>query len=156
MAHKIKPCIVFIDEIDCLTRKRSAFDRDWNASMKSQFLTLWDGLKSESSQIIVLGATNRREDIDEAFLRRMPLQVKIELPDARQRESILRVLLADVETPRPLNLRLIAEKAVGLSGSDLREVCRRALINAPFSEDVYQVDEYDIIDCIADIQTQFI
>ena len=82
------------------------------------------------------------------FLRRMPLQVRIELPDARQRESILRVLLADVETPRPLNLRLIAEKAVGLSGSDLREVCRRALINAPFSDDVYQVGEYDIIDCI--------
>ena len=51
--------------------------------MKSQFLTLWDGLKSESSQIIVLGATNRREDIDEAFLRRMPLQVKIDLPDAQ-------------------------------------------------------------------------
>lgn len=152
LAHKLKPCIIFIDEIDCLTRKRSAMDRDWNASMKAQFLSLWDGLTSEASQIVVLGATNRREDIDEAFLRRMPLQVCIGLPDAAQRTAILKVLLSDVDLPPTFKYSIVAERSQGLSGSDLREVCRRALIAADFSDGQYAVGEYDFVACIASVK----
>ena len=75
LAKKIQPCIIFIDEIDSLTRKRNDVDAGWNITMKSQFLSMWDGLNTDrKTQIVVLGATNRRKDIDEAFMRRMPLQ----------------------------------------------------------------------------------
>lgn len=55
LARKIKPCVVFIDEIDSLTRKRNPMDRDWNLTMKSHFLALWDGIASSelNSQILV-------------------------------------------------------------------------------------------------------
>ena len=55
LARKIKPCVIFLDEIDALTRKRSPLDRDWNLTMKSHLLSLWDGLLSSelNSQIIV-------------------------------------------------------------------------------------------------------
>lgn len=55
LARKIKPCVIFLDEVDALTRKRSPMDRDWNLTMKSHLLTLWDGLLSSdlNSKIIV-------------------------------------------------------------------------------------------------------
>lgn len=56
LARKIKPCVIFIDEIDALTRRRNPLDRDWNLTMKSQFLSLWDGIVSSelNSQILVI------------------------------------------------------------------------------------------------------
>lgn len=55
LARKIKPCVIFIDEIDAFTRRRNPMDRDWNLTMKSQFLSLWDGIVSSelNSQILV-------------------------------------------------------------------------------------------------------
>ena len=88
LARKLAPVIVFIDEIDCITRRRGG----GSASMKSQFLMLWDGISGSDDRILLLGATNRRQDIDEAFLRRMPVQIFIGLPDALQRRDILRVV----------------------------------------------------------------
>lgn len=130
LARKIAPVIVFVDEIDALTRKRGAFDREWSAGMKSQLLTYWDGLYSDDDcKVMVLGATNRPQDIDEAFLRRMPVQVKIDLPGSSQRTSILSILLSDLECSGNIDIDLIAEKSIGCSGSDLHEVCRRAVLS---------------------------
>lgn len=135
LAQKIQPCIIFIDEIESLTRRRSELDSGWSSTMKSQFLTLWDGLLSnrQSKRIVLLGATNRRQDIDEAFLRRMPLQMRVSLPDAQQRIQILRVLLSDVKTKDDMDLEMLADRMAGLSGSDMREICRRVVMGASLS-----------------------
>lgn len=120
-----------MDEIDSLTRRRSPFDRDWTSSMKAQFLTLWDGLLSDpDGQVIVMGATNRRDDIDEAFLRRMPLQLFVPMPDQGARESILRKMLQGIPVDDKFNYDRLAEECQGYSGSDLRELCRRVVVEA--------------------------
>ena len=122
-------------------------DRDYNSSMKSQFLTLWDGLLSDqggASQVVVLGATNRREDIDEAFLRRMPLQLYVPMPDTGQREGILRILLHGIDLYHGFSHKRLAERTVGFTGSDLRELCRRVVVEAHLSQSE-EIREQDFV-----------
>lgn len=131
LARKIAPVIIFVDEIDALTRRRTSGDREWSAAMKSQLLGLWDGLPSNSQgRIVIMGATNRPQDIDEAFLRRMPLQIKVELPGEQQRRQILGIFLADLRLPiGSVDIDQLARETHGLSGSDLHELCRRTVLH---------------------------
>ena len=131
LAHKIQPVILFIDEIDSITGRRGrGVDGEWEQMSKGQLLTGWDGIgRTAAEKIIVLGATNRRDDIDEAFLRRMPLQLYVGLPNTSQRKHILKILLGDVDQviDNPtFEWDQIAEMTLGLSGSDLAEVCRKS------------------------------
>lgn len=108
LARKAQPSIIFIDEIDSFLRERNKGDHEATAMMKAEFMryvnpcsfshsstsvlssySLWDGLLSDSDRILILGATNRKQDIDPAFLRRMPRQFPLPLPNAAQREKIL-------------------------------------------------------------------
>ncbi|CAN9513542.1 unnamed protein product [Ophioblennius macclurei] len=127
LAVKIQPCIVFIDEIDSFLRNRSSLDHEATAMMKAQFMSLWDGLDtSATTQVMVMGATNRPQDVDPAILRRMPTTFHVGLPSTRQRQDILRLILAGENLSNAINLKEIAEKTEGYSGSDLRELCRDA------------------------------
>ncbi|XP_071774773.1 outer mitochondrial transmembrane helix translocase [Centroberyx gerrardi] len=127
LAVKIQPCIIFIDEIDSFLRNRSSLDHEATAMMKAQFMSLWDGLEtSTSSQVMVMGATNRPQDLDPAILRRMPTTFHVGLPNTRQRQEILKLILAGENLSNAINLKEIAEKTDGYSGSDLRELCRDA------------------------------
>jgi len=94
--------------------------------MKAEFMTLWDGLTSSSDRILVLGATNRPNDIDSAVLRRMPKRFAVSLPDASQRLKILSLLLRGTALEPGFPMELLARQTEGLSGSDLKEVCRSA------------------------------
>ncbi|KAI3372310.1 hypothetical protein L3Q82_022808 [Scortum barcoo] len=110
LAVKIQPCIIFIDEIESFLRNRSSLDHEATAMMKAQFMSLWDGLDTSSTtQVMVMGATNRPQDMDPAILRRMPTTFHVGLP-----------------LSNAINLKEIAEKTEGYSGSDLRELCRDA------------------------------
>lgn len=82
LANKIQPVIIFIDEIDSFLRARRGDDHECTATMKTQFMTLWDGLTTSQRQnrILIIGATNRPEDVDGAILRRMPQMFYIGLP----------------------------------------------------------------------------
>ncbi|XP_034025509.1 ATPase family AAA domain-containing protein 1-A-like [Thalassophryne amazonica] len=111
LAAKIQPCIIFIDEIDSFLRNRSSQDGEAIAMMKAQFLSLWDGLQG-SGQVMVMGATNRPYDIDPAILRRMPTAFHVKLPVSSS-----------------IDLKEIAEQTEGFSGSDLKEICRNAVIH---------------------------
>ncbi|XP_014825896.1 PREDICTED: ATPase family AAA domain-containing protein 1-A-like [Poecilia mexicana] len=127
LAIKIQPCIIFIDEIESFLRNRSSLDHEATAMMKAQFMSLWDGLDTTlTTQVMVMGATNRPQDVDPAILRRMPATFHVGLPNAKQREDILRLILAGENLSNAINLREIAEKTDGYSGSDLRELCRDA------------------------------
>ncbi|OSC98011.1 ATPase [Trametes coccinea BRFM310] len=126
LARKTQPSIVFIDEIDSFLRERTKGDHEVTGMMKAEFMTLWDGLTSSTDRILVLGATNRPNDIDSAILRRMPKRFSIGLPDVDQREKILNLMLKDISLAPGFSIRALAEQAEGLSGSDLKELCRNA------------------------------
>jgi len=94
--------------------------------MKAEFMTLWDGLTSGSDRIIVLGATNRPNDIDAAILRRMPKRFAIGLPDVTQRQKILELMLKDTTLASAFSIKALADSTAFMSGSDLKELCRNA------------------------------
>ncbi|CUM64077.1 uncharacterized protein PRCAT00001666001 [Priceomyces carsonii] len=128
LANKLQPCIIFIDEIDSFLRDRSSNDHEVSAMLKAEFMTLWDGLKS-NGQIMVMGATNRKDDIDDAFLRRMPKMFSVGKPDASQRRSILTKILKGAKLDsEDFSIDVLVSNTKGMSGSDLRELCREAAI----------------------------
>lgn len=129
LAVKIQPCIIFIDEIDSFLRARNSSDHEATAMMKTQFMMLWDGLNTESdSTVIVMGATNRPQDLDKAILRRMPAQFHIGLPSEDQRLKILQLILRQEKLSRDVEFAQLARMTNGYSGSDLREMCRNASV----------------------------
>ncbi|KAI0459680.1 P-loop containing nucleoside triphosphate hydrolase protein [Xylaria acuta] len=139
LARKLQPTIIFIDEIDAVLGTRRSGEHEASGMVKAEFMTLWDGLTSANTRglparIVVLGATNRIHDIDEAILRRMPKKFPVSLPDKNQRLRILQLLLKDTKTePNNFNMEYIARVTAGMSGSDIKEACRDAAM-APIRE----------------------
>lgn len=130
LANKLQPCIIFIDEIDSFLRDRSSSDHEVSAMLKAEFMTLWDGLVS-NGRVMVMGATNRQNDIDLAFMRRLPKQFAIGRPNSIQRRAILTKILKDSQTdPVDFDLESIVINTKGYSGSDLKELCREAALNS--------------------------
>ncbi|KAI4118425.1 MAG: hypothetical protein LQ345_001538 [Seirophora villosa] len=132
LARKLEPSIVFIDEIDAVLGQRRSNEHDASGMVKAEFMTLWDGLTSanssgESQRILVLGATNRIQDIDEAILRRMPKKFSVSLPSAPQRLRILGLVLKDTRIDKnDFDLGYLVRVMAGMSGSDIKEACRDA------------------------------
>ncbi|KAJ3577900.1 hypothetical protein NPX13_g2669 [Xylaria arbuscula] len=139
LARKLQPTIIFIDEIDAVLGTRRSGEHEASGMVKAEFMTLWDGLTSANTRglparIVVLGATNRIHDIDEAILRRMPKKFPVSLPEKAQRLRILQLLLKDTKTePGHFNMDYIARVTAGMSGSDIKEACRDAAM-APVRE----------------------
>ncbi|XP_026869260.1 ATPase family AAA domain-containing protein 1-B [Electrophorus electricus] len=128
LAIKLQPSIIFIDEIDSFLRSRSSSDHEATAMMKAQFMSLWDGLDTDiGCQVIIMGATNRPQDLDSAILRRMPTRFHINQPNIKQREEILKLILEN-ENVESVDLCETAKKTEGFSGSDLKEMCRDAAL----------------------------
>ncbi|KAI4188717.1 MAG: hypothetical protein L6R41_001956 [Letrouitia leprolyta] len=132
LARKLEPSIVFIDEIDAVLGQRRSSEHEASGMVKAEFMTLWDGLTSansygESQRILVLGATNRIQDIDEAILRRMPKKFSVSLPSAPQRLRILGLVLKDTRIDKDdFDLEYLVRVMAGMSGSDIKESCRDA------------------------------
>ncbi|TVY53925.1 Protein MSP1 [Lachnellula cervina] len=132
LARKLQPSIVFIDEIDAVLGQRRSGEHEASGMVKAEFMTLWDGLTSSNqnglpAQIMILGATNRIQDIDEAILRRMPKKFPVSLPTRSQRRRILELLLNDTKTDSDnFDIEYLTRVMAGMSGSDIKEACRDA------------------------------
>lgn len=132
LARKLEPSIVFIDEIDAVLGTRRSGEHEASGMVKAEFMTHWDGLTSsnsagESQRIMILGATNRIQDIDEAILRRMPKKFSVSLPSAPQRLRILGLILKDTRIDKDkFDLEYLVRVTTGMSGSDIKEACRDA------------------------------
>ena len=132
LARKLQPSIVFIDEIDAVLGTRRSGEHEASGMVKAEFMTHWDGLTSsntsgEVQRILILGATNRIQDIDEAILRRMPKKFPVSLPAASQRMRILGLILKDTKIDKDhFDLEYLVRVMAGMSGSDIKEACRDA------------------------------
>ena len=135
LARKLQPTIVFIDEIDAVLGQRRSSEHEASGMVKAEFMTHWDGLTSsntfgEPQRILILGATNRIQDIDEAILRRMPKKFPVSLPSASQRLRILGIVLKDTKVDKEnFDLEYLVRVTAGMSGSDIKEACRDAAMS---------------------------
>ncbi|XP_047981035.1 uncharacterized protein LOC125222455 [Salvia hispanica] len=125
LASKIAPSVVFVDEVDSmLGRRENPGEHEAMRKMKNEFMMNWDGLRTKDKErVLVLAATNRPFDLDEAVIRRLPRRLMVNLPDAQNREKILKVILAKEEFAPNVDLGAVASMTDGYSGSDLKNLC---------------------------------
>ncbi|CAH9096056.1 unnamed protein product [Cuscuta epithymum] len=125
LASKIAPSVVFVDEVDSmLGRRENPGEHEAMRKMKNEFMVNWDGLRTKDKErVLVLAATNRPFDLDEAVIRRLPRRLMVNLPDASNREKILRIILTKEELDPNVDFEAIATMTEGYSGSDLKNLC---------------------------------
>ncbi|KAK9842953.1 hypothetical protein WJX74_004820 [Apatococcus lobatus] len=125
LAHKIAPCVIFVDEVDSLLGRRDkSGEHEAMRKMKTEFMAAWDGLRTNQyDRVLVLAATNRPGDLDEAVVRRMPRRLMVDLPDAANRAKILKVILKEEQLAPGFNAEEVASLTDGYSGSDLKNLC---------------------------------
>ena len=149
-AREKAPCIVFIDEIDAVGKKRDGIGgNDEREQTLNQLLSEMDGFEGNSG-VVILAATNRPESLDKALLRpgRFDRRVPVELPDQGGREAILRIHCNRIKTEGPIDLSAIARITPGASGADLANVINEAALCAVRSgrHAVTQKDLEDSVD----------
>ena len=133
-AKKNAPCIIFVDEIDAVGRRRGSGmggGHDEREQTLNQILVEMDGFE-QGQNVIVLAATNRSDVLDPALLRpgRFDRRVNIDLPDRKDREAILKVHFVKKPLAKNVDLDSLAAKAAGSSGADLANIANEAAIIA--------------------------
>ena len=132
-AKEKAPCIVFIDEIDAIGKKRDGkvAGNDEREQTLNQLLTEMDGFE-DNTGVIILAATNRPESLDPALTRpgRFDRRVPVELPDLKGREAILKVHARKIKTDGNVDYRTIARMASGASGAELANIINEGALRA--------------------------
>ena len=130
-AEKNAPSIIFIDEIDAIAPKREEAHGDVERRVVAQLLTLMDGLKGRG-QVIVIGATNRPDDIDPALRRpgRFDREIEIGVPDRNARKEILEIKTRGMPLAEDVDLDKIADLTHGYTGADIEALVKEAALRA--------------------------
>ena len=133
-ANEKAPCIVFIDEIDTIGKKRDGSGMGGNDEREqtlNHLLTEMDGFDGRKG-VVILAATNRPETLDKALLRpgRFDRRIPVELPDLKGREAILRVHGKDVKMDESVDFNAIARATVGASGAELANIINEGALRA--------------------------
>ncbi|CAI2354513.1 unnamed protein product [Caenorhabditis sp. 36 PRJEB53466] len=130
IARNAQPSIIFIDEIDSILCERSEKDAEVSRRMKTEFLIQFDGATSSpDDRILVIGATNRPYELDDAVLRRFPKRILLNVPDDKARKELLEKTLTKHQMMDGLtdrDIRYIASNTKGFSNSDLVALCKEA------------------------------
>ncbi len=147
-AKKRRPCLVFIDELDAVGRRRGAGiggGHDEREQTLNQLLVELDGFEANSG-IIVLAATNRPDVLDPALLRpgRFDRRVIVDRPDIKGRIEILKIHLRDKPVGQDVDVAVLARRTPGFTGADLRNVCNEAaLLAARRGKTQITMEEFD-------------
>jgi transitional endoplasmic reticulum ATPase len=144
-AEKNAPSIIFIDEIDAIAPKRGESHDQAEKRVVTQLLTLMDGLKSRG-QLVVMAATNRPDDLDEALRRpgRFDRELRINPPDEKGRKEILKIHTRSMPLDkREEILEEFSRKTLGYTGADLEVLCKEAALRAvkPFYSELVNLAE---------------
>eukprot|EP00250_Pteridium_aquilinum_P014956 c22302_g2_i1 orf=409-1845(+) len=128
VARARQPSVIFIDEIDSIMSTRSSGEHEASRRLKSEFLTQFDGVMSnDDDRVVVMGATNRPEEIDDAVRRRLVKRIYVPLPSKSTRREVLNKLLKGSAYSLPqAEIERIAQDTDGYSGSDLHALCQEA------------------------------
>lgn len=150
-AKKNAPCIIFIDEIDAVGRRRGSGmggGHDEREQTLNQILVEMDGFEKDQN-VIVLAATNRADVLDPALLRpgRFDRRVNITLPERQDRLAILKVHFREKPTNADVDLNALAAKTAGMSGADLANIANEAAIRAA-RLDKKEVDNSDVTEAL--------
>ena len=135
VAHELEPTVIFLDEVDSILSARSANENEASRRLKTEFLVQFDGVNtSAEARVVVVAATNRPQELDEAVIRRFTRRILIPLPDADARCAMVQQLLqghkADLD---PRSLRAFTASTSEYSASDLAALCKDAAM-APLRE----------------------
>ncbi|KAF3313833.1 hypothetical protein TWF173_005662 [Orbilia oligospora] len=146
LARKLHPCILFLDEVDSLFYRRASNDKSWERKALAQYLQEMDGIAAEndsSKAPLVIVATNRPGDLDQAFLRRLPYRVFLTMPSYEERRQILERMVPAENLAEDVNLADIAKHTEGYSGSDLRTLCGQAALAWATELDISTGEAFD-------------
>ncbi|KAG0563533.1 hypothetical protein KC19_8G038900 [Ceratodon purpureus] len=124
LARKLSPAVIFVDEVDSLLGARGgSSEHEATRKTRNEFMAAWDGLRSKDSErVLVLAATNRPFDLDDAVIRRLPRRILVDLPNTENRVKILRVILAEEELEEGFDYEELSRITDGYSGSDLKNL----------------------------------
>ncbi|KAF8378102.1 hypothetical protein HHK36_029438 [Tetracentron sinense] len=127
LASKIAPSVVFVDEVDSmLGRRENPGEHEAMRKMKNEFMVNWDGLRTKDKErVLVLAATNRPFDLDEAVIRRLPRRLMVNLPDSQNRAKILKVILAKEELSPDVDWMQLQNLCVTAAHCPIREILEK-------------------------------
>lgn len=135
LAKSLRPCLLFIDEIDAITPKRENAAREMERRIVTQLITCLDQLSDSDGSgngVMVIGATNRADALDPALRRagRFDREIALGIPDERARLDILRVLCRKIQLKDDFDFESLAHKTPGFVGADLKSLIREAAVSA--------------------------
>ena len=131
-ARQLAPTVIFFDEIDSITKTRfNSESNESNNNVVAQILTEMDGI-SKLKDIVIMGATNRLDIVDPAFLRpgRFDLKLEIPNPDEKSREKIFEIYLKNMKIDKKINAKNLAKETEGYSGAEIYAISREAGMEA--------------------------
>lgn len=133
LASHYQPSVIFVDEIDSILSARSENENESSRRLKTEFLVQLDGAgTNQSDQVLIIGATNRPHEIDDAVIRRMTKRLYIPLPNFKSRKDLILNIIKSEEVHgskyeiTKLDIDEISKKSYGYSGCDLYNICREA------------------------------
>ena len=154
------PCILFIDELDSIAPDRAKVEGEVEKRVVGQLLSLMDGF-TQTSGVVILGATNRPQHLDPALRRpgRFDREVSFGVPDTTGREEILRILTQNMPLDETVDLKEIAQLAVGFVGADLKALTQKAaytVLRSTIAAETTNLDEIDLPQNLTITQSDFL